>query len=173
MFSVDCGTITHYAGRILQIRPGQSFTKTCKLVSVAAGLPMAIGAAFAHPERMSIGIAGDEGFAMLMAKLSTAVVHNLNLKMLVLNNDALGEVISEQKDMGYEEFGCRLGHMDFAAFADSVGAQGFRVAHLDELEATMKAWLAEPGTARPARPGQGTEGTGVMNSGGTANSRSS
>ena len=147
MFSVDCGTITHYAARILQIRQGQSFTGTGTLVSMAAGLPTAIGAAFAHPDRTSIGIAGDGGFAMLMSELSTAVVHHLNLKMLVLNNDALGEVISEQKEMGFEEYGCRLGHMDFAAFAESVGAKGFRVSNLNELATTMQAWLAEPGPA--------------------------
>ena len=147
MFSVDCGTITHYAARVLQIKQGQSFTGTGTLVSMAAGLPTAIAAAFAHPDRTSIGIAGDGGFAMLMSELSTAVVHNLNLKMLVLNNDALGEVISEQKEMGFQEYGCRLGHMDFAAFANSVGAKGYKVSNLSELESTMQAWLAESGPA--------------------------
>jgi thiamine pyrophosphate-dependent acetolactate synthase large subunit-like protein len=72
---MDCGANTHFAARMIQIRDGQSRTGTGTLVSVASGLPLAIAGAFAHPDRPSIAVVGDGGFAMLMAELSTAVFH--------------------------------------------------------------------------------------------------
>jgi pyruvate dehydrogenase (quinone)/pyruvate decarboxylase len=94
---------------------------------------------------MSIAVAGDGGFAMLMAELSTAVVHQLDLKVMVLNNDSLAQVTFEQKEIGSEEYGCALGHIDFATFAESVGAKGFRVTGLSDLRPTIDAWLKVAG----------------------------
>jgi pyruvate dehydrogenase (quinone) len=147
MYSMDCGANTHFAARMIEIREGQSFTGSGMLVSMASALPLAIAAAFAHPERTSIAVAGDGGFAMLMAELSTAVVHGLNVKVMILNNDTLGQVRFEQKELGAEEYGCALGHIDFAAYALAVGAKGFRVAEVGKLRGTMAAWLNSPGPA--------------------------
>ena len=147
LYSMDCGANTHFAARMIQIREGQSFTGSGTLVSMASALPLAIAGAFAHPERMSIAVAGDGGFAMLMAELSTAVVHRLNVKVMVINNDSLAEVTFEQKEIGAEEYGCALGHIDFAAFAESVGAKGFRVTGVSDLRPAIEAWLKVPGPA--------------------------
>jgi pyruvate dehydrogenase (quinone) len=147
MYSMDCGANTHFAARTIQIRDGQSFTGSGTLVSMASALPLAIAGALAYPGRMSIAVAGDGGFAMLMAELSTAVLHALNVKVMVLNNDALAQVKFEQKEIGSEEYGCALGHIDFAAFSDAVGARGFRVAGVADLRSAIHAWLATPGPA--------------------------
>jgi pyruvate dehydrogenase (quinone) len=147
MYNMDCGANTHFAARMIQIREGQSFTGSGTLVSMGSALPLAIAGAFAHPDRMSIAVAGDGGFAMLMAELSTAVVHKLNVKVMVLNNDSLAEVKFEQREIGASEYGCALGHIDFAAFAASVGAKGFRVSELKDLRATVRNWLAASGPA--------------------------
>lgn len=147
MFSMDCGANTHFAARHIQIREGQSWTGSGTLVSMASGLPLAIAGAFAHPDRPSLAVVGDGGFAMLMAELSTAVVHKLNVKIMILNNDALGEVKFEQREIGNPEYGCTLGHIDFAAFARSVGAQGFHASSVADLRPAIAAWLAAPGPA--------------------------
>ena len=84
---------------------------------------------------------------MLMCELSTAVHHKLNVRVLVLNNDSLAQVKSEQREIGNPEFGCDLGHIDFAAFAESAGAQGFRADSVAELSNTMQAWLNASGVA--------------------------
>ena len=64
-----------------------------------------------------------------------------------MNNDALGEVKFEQREIGNPEYGCALGHIDFAAFARSVGAQGFHAASVGDLRPAVRAWLAASGPA--------------------------
>ena len=147
MFSMDCGANTHFAARMIQIREGQTWTGSGTLVSMASGLPIAMAGAFAHPDRPSIAVVGDGGFAMLMAELSTAVVHKLNVKVVVLNNNALAEVKFEQRELGNPEYGCELGHIDFAAFAEAVGARGLRVRTTQELKPTILQWLRVSGPA--------------------------
>jgi thiamine pyrophosphate-dependent acetolactate synthase large subunit-like protein len=66
---------------------------------------------------------------------------------MVINNDSLSNVIFEQKEIGAKEYGCSLGHIDFAAYARCVGAKGFAVARQEELRPAIKAWLNTPGPA--------------------------
>ncbi len=147
MFSLDCGANTQFAARHITLRAGQDWTGTGTLVTMASGLPLAIAGAFTHPDRPSLAVVGDGGLAMLMAELSTAVLHRLDLKVLVLNNDSLAEVRFEQRDIGYPEYGCALGHIDFAAYARAVGAAGFRCATTGEVGPAIRAALATPGPA--------------------------
>ena len=147
IYSMDCGANTHFAARMIEIRGTQGFSGSGTLASMASALPMAIGAAFAYPDRPSIAIAGDGGFAMLMAELSTAVVHHLNVKVMVINNDSLSNVIFEQREIGAQEYGCSLGHIDFAAFARCVGAKGFEVSRIEDLRPAIADWLHASGPA--------------------------
>jgi pyruvate dehydrogenase (quinone) len=147
VFSLDTGANTHFAARMIGLREGQAWSGSGTMASMASGLPYAIGASFAFPERPQIAVVGDGGLAMLVAELSTAVVYRRNVKVMVLNNDTLGEVKFEQRMLGNPEFGCGLGHIDFAAVARAVGARGFEVRSPDALRAAMQAWLAEPGVA--------------------------
>ena len=114
---------------------------------MASGLPYAVAASFAFPDRPSIAVVGDGGFAMLMAELSTAVFYRRNVKVIVFNNDAFGEVKFEQREIGNPEYGTAIGHIDFAMFAQSVGALGFRAASVGELKPAIQAWLSAPGVA--------------------------
>lgn len=147
IFNMDCGANTHFSARHIQLREGQKWTGSGTLVSMASGLPLAIAGAFAYPDRPSITVCGDGGFGMLMADFSTAVLNKLNVKVLVLNNDAMGQVKSEQRELGNPEYGCELGHIDFAAYADAAGAKGFRATTLAELGGAVRDWLAAPGPA--------------------------
>ncbi len=145
LFSLDCGVNTQFAARHIALRAGQGWTGSGTLVSMASGLPMAIAGAFAHPSRQSLAVVGDGGLAMLMAELSTAVLHRLDVKILVLNNDCLGQVRFEQRDLGNPEFGCALGAIDFAAYARAVGATGFRCTTVEQVWPMIRAALATAG----------------------------
>ena len=61
-----------------------------------------------------------------MAELTTAVQHNLPVKIVVLKNNSLSEVRFEQHELGNPPYGCGLGPIDFVAFAKACGADGFR-----------------------------------------------
>ncbi len=147
VFSMDAGANTHFAARFIRIREKQRWSGTGTLVSMASGLPIAIAAALAFPDRTSIAVVGDGGLAMLMAELATAVQYRCNVKVMVLNNDAFGEVKLEQRELGNPEFGCSLSHIDFAAVADAFGAKGFRASRESELNPVIQSWLATPGVS--------------------------
>ncbi|MEM9283698.1 MAG: biosynthetic-type acetolactate synthase large subunit [Verrucomicrobiota bacterium] len=83
------------------------------------GFPAAIGAQLAHPDKCVISIAGDGGFQMTMFELATAQIHNLPIKIVVLNNHYLGmvrqwqELFFENRESGVD----LLGNPDFCKLA--------------------------------------------------------
>jgi pyruvate dehydrogenase (quinone)/pyruvate decarboxylase len=145
--SLDCGANTHFAGRFLRLRPEQRLTGTGMLASMAPGLSYAIAAQLAYPDRQSVAIVGDGGFAMLMAELTTAVAHNLPVKVILLKNNSLAEVQFEQRELGNPTYGCELSPIDFVAFAKACGAEGFHCERPEEVRPAIAAALA---SRRPA-----------------------
>ena len=162
VISLDCGANTHFAGRCLQLKAGQRLTGTGMLATMAPGLPYAIAAKLAYPDRPSIAVVGDGGFAMLMAELTTAVAYKLPVKIIILKNNSLAEVKFEQKEIGNPEYGCDLAPIDFVAFAKACGADGFRCEKPEEVKNAIQAALNSPGVAvveavvdaeeKPAKP---------------------
>ena len=128
VISLDCGANTFFAARHLRLREGRRLTSPGMLATMAPGLPFAIAAQFAYPNRQSVAVVGDGGFAMLMAELTMAVRHNLPVKVIVLKNNSLSEVNFEQQELGNPPYGCDLGPIDFVGFAKACGADGFRCA---------------------------------------------
>jgi pyruvate dehydrogenase (quinone) len=145
--SLDCGANTHFAARNLMLRSGQRLTGTGMMASMAPGLPFAIAGQLAYPGRQSVAIVGDGGFAMLMAEMTTAVQHNLPVKIIVLKNNSLAEVKFEQIGLGNPSFGCDLSPIDFVAFARACGAEGYRCERPEEVRSAIQAALRSP---RPA-----------------------
>jgi pyruvate dehydrogenase (quinone) len=162
VISLDCGANTFFAARHLRLREGQRLTSPGMLATMAPGLPFAIAAQFAYPNRQCVAVVGDGGFAMLMAELTTAVQHNLPVKIVVLKNNSLSEVRFEQKDLGNEPYGCDLSPIDFVAFAKACDADGFRCATPAEVRPALTAALQSSRAAvveavvdpeeRPAKP---------------------
>lgn len=147
VISLDCGANTHFAARCLRLKANQRFTGTGMLASMAPGLPYAIAASLAYPDRQSVAIVGDGGFAMLMAELTTAVANDLPVKIILLKNDSLAEVRFEQRQLGNPEYGCALAPIDFVAFAKACGADGFRCDRADNVRSAIAATLQSPRAA--------------------------
>jgi len=139
LISLDCGANTHFAARGLMLREKQRLTGTGMLASMAPGLSIAIAGQLAYPGRQSVAIVGDGGFAMLMAELTTAVRHDLPVKIILLKNNSLAEVKFEQREIGNPEYGCELAPIDFVAFARACGADGFRCARPEEIRPAIEA----------------------------------
>jgi pyruvate dehydrogenase (quinone)/pyruvate decarboxylase len=161
MISLDCGANTYFAARHFRLRAGQYLTGTGMLASMAPGMAFAIAGQLAYPQRQSIAVVGDGGFAQLMAELSTAVAHQLPVKIVVLKNNSLGEVRYEQMEIGNPEYGCALSPIDFVAFAKACGADGFRCERPDEIRPAIDGALRSPNPAlveavvaneKPAKP---------------------
>jgi pyruvate dehydrogenase (quinone) len=129
VLTCDSGTIATWAARHWHIRGGREFYLSGNLATMAPGLPYAIGIQHAFPGRQVIGYVGDGGFAMLMAEFITAVKHKLPVKIVINNNNSLGQILWEQMVLGYPEFGVRHSEpfADYATFATSNGGLGIKV----------------------------------------------
>ncbi|HZD16819.1 MAG TPA: thiamine pyrophosphate-dependent enzyme, partial [Actinomycetota bacterium] len=144
----DSGTIATWAARHFDIRGDRQFHLSGNLATMAPGLPYAIAAQVAHPDRQCIAFVGDGGFAMLMAEFHTAAMHGLPIKVVICNNSLLGQILWEQMALGYPEHGVRFpSRMDFAPWAEACGGLGLRVEKPGDVEPAIRDALAHPGPA--------------------------
>jgi pyruvate dehydrogenase (quinone)/pyruvate oxidase len=144
--SCDSGTVATWFARQIRARRGQMYSLSGNLASMANGLPYAIAAQIAYPERQSIAFVGDGGFSMLMAELVTAVKYRLPIKVVVIKNNTLGMIKWEQMVfLGNPEYGCELEPIDFAAFARACGAKGFTIEDPGQCGAILDQAFETPG----------------------------
>jgi pyruvate dehydrogenase (quinone)/pyruvate oxidase len=126
--SCDSGTIATWWARQIPAKRGQMHSISGTLATMACGMPYAIGAQIAHPDRQCIAFVGDGGFTMLMGEFVTCVKYKLPVKIVIIKNNALGQIKWEQMVMlGNPEFACDLHPIDFAEFARACGGTGFRI----------------------------------------------
>lgn len=142
IFVCDTGTVTAWSARHLRLEPGQRYTLSGGLASMAYALPGAIGAQLAYPESRVFALAGDGGFAMLMGDFVTAVKYELPIIVLIVNNAKLAFITLEQEAKGLPDWGTDLVNPDFAAFAKACGGVGFTVECPEQLEPAIKDALA-------------------------------
>jgi pyruvate dehydrogenase (quinone) len=149
VLTCDSGTIATWAARHWHIRGGREFFLSGNLASMAPGLPYAIGIQHAFPGRQVIGYVGDGGFAMLMAEFVTAIKHRLPVKVVINNNNSLGQILWEQMVLGYPEHGVRQPEpfVDYAAFATANGAFGAKVEKPGDVGPAIQQALAHDGPA--------------------------
>jgi pyruvate dehydrogenase (quinone) len=125
----DSGTIATWWAQQIRVKRGQMYSLSGTLASMANGLPYAIAAQVAYPDRQVVALVGDGGFSMLMAEFVNCVKYNLPIKVFIVKNNSLGMIKWEQMVfLGNPEYGCELQPIDFAAFARACGASGFTVA---------------------------------------------
>lgn len=146
--SCDSGTITFWWARQIPVRRGQMHSVSGNLASMACGLPYAIAAQIAYPDRQSVAFVGDGGFSMLMAEMATCVKYGLPVKVVVVKNNSLGQIKWEQMVMlGNPEYGCDLQDVDYAAVARACGAAGFTVEDPRDCGSVLDEALRSPGPA--------------------------
>ena len=110
------------------------------LGTMGYGFPAAIGAQFAHPEKLVIDIAGDGSIQMNIQELATAVINKLPVKVAILNNRFLG-MVRQWQELFFDE---RYSHTkldvvpDFVKLAEAYGAVGLRATKPSEVEPVLK-----------------------------------
>ena len=144
IISVDCGTNTSWAARYIKIRNGMKFSVSGTLSSMANGLPYAIAAQIAFPQRQSIAFVGDGGLTMLMGEFATAVQYNLPIKVIVIKNNTLGMIRWEQMGfLGNPEFGVEFTAIDWVKFAEACGGKGYAIKEPNEVKSKMHQAMKE------------------------------
>ncbi len=148
IIAADSGTITTWVARQTPIRGSQMFSLSGNLATMACGLPYAIGAQAAYPDRQVVAFVGDGGFTMLMGEMATAVKYNLPIKVIIIKNNTLGQIKWEQMVfLGNPEYVCELQPIDFAEFARACGARGFTIERPEHCGVMLDEALAYPGPA--------------------------
>jgi acetolactate synthase-1/2/3 large subunit len=110
------------------------------------GVPAAIGAKIARPDRPVICVVGDGGFMYSVNELATAVKYQLPIVFLVMNDDRYGAIKWLQQTLFEGRWGeVDLANPDFPALARAFGARGERVAGVDSLGPAIKTALAADG----------------------------
>ena len=108
------------------------------------GVPAAVGAQFGKPDSMVISISGDGGFQMMNQELTTAVLHKLPIKFIVMNNHYLG-MVRQWQELFYDDrtSGVDLaGNPDFVKLAEAYGVKGFNLRRPGDVRRVLKAALA-------------------------------
>lgn len=142
IISLDIGECAWWFGRNFVMR-GQRFVMSGYLGTMGFGLPGALAAKLAYPEKTVVCITGDGGFSMAMAELVTAVKYKLPMIVVVLNNRQLAMIQVEQKAEGFVNFGTDLLNPDFATYAKSCGCVGMTVNRPEEFPGAMEQALGK------------------------------
>lgn len=147
VFIPDVGSPTVWAARYLEMNGKRRLIGSFNHGSMANGLPHAIGAQSAFPDRQVVALAGDGGLAMLLGELLTVRQLKLPVKLVVFNNSSLNFVELEMKAAGFVNYGTQLDNPNFADLANSLGVRGQRVEQPDDLENAIRTAFSHDGPA--------------------------
>jgi len=147
-------------GQLRALAAGMRFLTPRGLAGLGWGLPLALGAKVAAPDRPVVALVGDGGFAHSWAELETAARSRLAVTVIVLNNGVLGY----QKDAEIVKFGsyttaCHISPVDHAAIARACGCESIQVDDASALRPAFETalrgempWLIEVMTDPEAHP---------------------
>jgi pyruvate dehydrogenase (quinone)/pyruvate oxidase len=93
-----------------------------------------------------VAVVGDGGFTMLMGELATCVKYKLNVKIIIIKNDSLGQIKWEQMVfLGNPEYGCDLQPINFATVARGFGVNAVTIERQEDCAEALRDALALPG----------------------------
>lgn len=147
IFTTDVGQHQMWTARHLPIRSPRGLLTSGGLGTMGFGVPAAIGAALACPERPVVCITGDGSLFMNIQELSTIAEIQPDLKILVFNNNHLG-LVRQQQDLFYSSnfFAIRYDRpADYARVAQAMGIKGIRAAEHSDMDDLLRRALSEPG----------------------------
>jgi acetolactate synthase-1/2/3 large subunit len=143
----DVGQPQMWAAQLLRFNKPRLWINSGGLGSMGFGLPSALGAQVANPDKLVFSICGDGGFQMSIPELATLANQALPVKVIVMNNGYLG-MVRQWQELFYAN---RLSQVTLDSFPDPVqlaGAYGFKgktVERPSELAAALEEAVAYPG----------------------------
>jgi len=143
----DVGQHQMWCAQFIRFNHPRLWINSGGLGSMGFGLPSAIGAQFARPDKLVFSVVGDGGFQMSIPELATIANHALPVKIIVSNNGYLG-MVRQWQELFYNN---RLSSVQLDTFPDPeklAGAYGFKGSTVDDpsqLRAALEAAVNEPG----------------------------
>ena len=145
--ATDVGQHQMWTAQFFSFNKPRTLLSSGGLGTMGFGLPAAMGAQAAFPERQVMVICGDGGFQMNMQELATIVQNRLNVKIVILNNNFLGMVRQWQElffDKRYSST-CMELPIDFIKLAEAFGATGLQATKVEEVDEVIKKGFATAG----------------------------
>jgi len=143
----DVGQHQMWAAQFIRFNSPRLWINSGGLGAMGFGLPAAIGAQFARPDKLVFSIVGDGGFQMSIPELATIVNHALPIKIVIVNNGYLG-MIRQWQELFYNN---RLSQAELTSFPDAeklAAAYGFKGRTIDgvhQLAPALEEAVREPG----------------------------
>jgi len=144
IITTEVGQNQMWTAQYFRFDQPNSFITSGGLGCMGFGLPAAIGAQVACPDKLVVDIAGDGSIQMNIQEMATATQYNLPVKVAILNNGFLGMVRQWQQFFYDKRYACTEMSVapDFVKLADAYGAVGLRATKPEEVETVLEKALA-------------------------------
>jgi acetolactate synthase I/II/III large subunit len=145
IIAVDVGQHQMWAAQFYDFYQPRTWLSSSGLGSMGYGFPAAMGAQLAFPDRQTIAIVGDGGFQMTLNDLATAAQYRVPVKIVVLNNRALG-MVRQWQEIFFEKRYCDIDlnfAPDFAKLAEAYGIRGRKVEHQKDVDSAVREMLSD------------------------------
>ena len=145
IITTEVGQNQMWAAQFFKYDKPRTFLSSGGLGTMGYGLPAAIGAQVAYPDKTVICIAGDGSIQMNIQELATAIQYSLPVKVAILNNRFLG-MVRQWQELFYDKrysYTCMGVQPDFVKLAEAYGAVGLRARRPAEVKDVIKAALKE------------------------------
>ena len=146
IITTEVGQNQMWTAQYYHFEQPNTFITSGGLGCMGFGLPAAIGAQIAQPDKLVIDIAGDGSIQMNIQEMATAVQYKLPVKVAVLNNGYLG-MVRQWQELFYERcYACTEMSTapDFVKLAEAFGAVGLRASRPEEVEQVLRSGLSTP-----------------------------
>lgn len=145
----DVGQHQMWAAQYYNFQRERSFITSGGLGTMGFGLPAALGAKLANPDRRVVLFSGDGSIMMNCQEFATAADNNLDVKVIVLNNHMLGMVAQWQRMFYNHHYSQSIlrGKTDFVKLAEAMGVDAFRITEKADLKADLQKFLDHEGPA--------------------------
>ncbi len=142
--TTEVGQHQMWAHQHIHREESRTFISSGGLGTMGFGFPAAIGAKIGRPDAQVVCIAGDGSLQMNIQEMATAVGNGVAVKVLLIDNNALGMVHQWQRLFYHERYSCTefTANPDFVKLAEAYGWAAERISHPDQIDAALDRMLA-------------------------------
>jgi acetolactate synthase-1/2/3 large subunit len=147
--TADVGQHQMWVAQYYKFNKPRSWITSGGLGTMGFGFPSAIGAKMAFPDRTVVSINGDGGMQMCAQELAVCAIHNIPVKIAIINNQVLG-MVRQWQEIIYDERYSHIdlaGSPDFVKLAEAYGVRGFRATNKAEAREAWEKALKHDGPA--------------------------